>query len=309
MSEAANHGALEQSVPAGNEGGTTAEVGDILPPADAIMPSSSAELNVVPAIVLNDGKPEGDASSEGDSECVAASSVLQPCESSVSASISSSQHEIVPSSSVSVSDIISTFAIASHTTFSLHSEEQSADHVGSPDRQVLDAQTHEDAQPISAASTLLNIEAESASRTDAVDDTNNGISEPNEKTAQFPQVGENGDVTQLEHLPEPPASPASNTLLSISSTSTFEDSLSQLPAKVEVKQMITPSANRLSISYAGGNRRLVVDAEVVESLKVFRQEGRIEVNIEINKNDNNSLKGILVSFILATASPLANSTQ
>jgi len=56
----------------------------------------------------------------------------------------------------------------------------------------------------------------------------------------------------------------------------------------------TPSANRLSISYSRGNRRLVIDAEVVESLKVFRAEGRIEVSVKLEKDKADNLKGILV---------------
>lgn len=39
----------------------------------------------------------------------------------------------------------------------------------------------------------------------------------------------------------------------------------------------TPSPNRISISYAGSSRRLVLDAEVVQRVKIFRTEGRIEV--------------------------------
>lgn len=96
-----------------------------------------------------------------------------------------------------------------------------------------------------------------------------------------------------EHLPEPPASPTSNTLLSTSSTSTYGEAP---PLKVDDKSgPRIPSANRLSISYAGGNRRLVINAEVVEKLKVFRREGRIEVLLTVDKDDEGGLKGILVS--------------
>jgi len=64
--------------------------------------------------------------------------------------------------------------------------------------------------------------------------------------------------------------------------------------KVDVNSAKIPSANRLSLSYAGGNRRLVINAEVVKSLKVFRQEGRIEVVIEIGKAGADGLKGIVL---------------
>jgi 20S proteasome subunit alpha 6 len=95
-----------------------------------------------------------------------------------------------------------------------------------------------------------------------------------------------------EHLPEPPASPTSNTLLSTSSDSTYGDR-NQTPVKADGKGARTPSANRLSISYAGGNRRLVIDADVVSKLKVFRTQGMIEVLMNFDKDDS-GLKGIFV---------------
>ncbi|KAH8106064.1 hypothetical protein BXZ70DRAFT_918046 [Cristinia sonorae] len=55
----------------------------------------------------------------------------------------------------------------------------------------------------------------------------------------------------------------------------------------------TPSANRLSISYASGTRRMVIDAEIVEKLRVNRGEARIEVFLNVNK-DGEYLKGITV---------------
>lgn len=59
----------------------------------------------------------------------------------------------------------------------------------------------------------------------------------------------------------------------------------------------TPSANRLSISYARSNRRLAINAEVVETLKLFRQEGRIEVMIKVQKQEDGTLRGILVGLL------------
>jgi hypothetical protein len=40
---------------------------------------------------------------------------------------------------------------------------------------------------------------------------------------------------------------------------------------------VTPSMNRLSILYEGSQRRMCFDAEVVEKIKVYREQGRIEV--------------------------------
>lgn len=54
-----------------------------------------------------------------------------------------------------------------------------------------------------------------------------------------------------------------------------------------------PSANRLSISYAAGTRRMVIDAEIVEKLRVNRAEAFIEVYITVNK-EGEQLKGIMV---------------
>lgn len=97
--------------------------------------------------------------------------------------------------------------------------------------------------------------------------------------------------SQAEHLPEPPESPAISSMA-------HEDSLSLSVSKVDSKVGKSPSANRLSISYARSNRRLVIDAEVVETLKLFRQEGRIEVLIKVQKQDDGTLKGILVGCFL-----------
>ena len=55
----------------------------------------------------------------------------------------------------------------------------------------------------------------------------------------------------------------------------------------------TPSANRLSISYASGTRRMVIDAEVVDKLKVFRSDARIEIHMRVAKEDER-FAGILV---------------
>lgn len=97
--------------------------------------------------------------------------------------------------------------------------------------------------------------------------------------------------TQPEHLPE---LALSSTQPSISSATALEDGSVPSSTKTDTKAPTTPSANRLSISYARGNRRLVLDAEVVESLKLHRQEGRIDVVIKLAEDSNERLKGILV---------------
>ncbi|KDQ64979.1 hypothetical protein JAAARDRAFT_202226 [Jaapia argillacea MUCL 33604] len=71
-------------------------------------------------------------------------------------------------------------------------------------------------------------------------------------------------------------------------------SLPSVSIYVPTKGAKAPSANRLSISYAAGTRRMVVDAEVVDKLKVFRAEGRVEVSITIATDDLAGFKGILI---------------
>ncbi len=140
-------------------------------------------------------------------------------------------------------------------------------------------------QNISSEPTLLDIETQGSDQTASL---------PNGH--QLTQIID----SQAEHLPEPPESPAISSMA-------HEDSSSLSVSKVDDKTGKTPSANRLSISYARSNRRLVIDAEVVDTLKLFRQEGRIEVLIKVQKQDDGTLKGILVSLILKLFVPCASS--
>ncbi|TFY60714.1 hypothetical protein EVG20_g7320, partial [Dentipellis fragilis] len=104
-------------------------------------------------------------------------------------------------------------------------------------------------------------------------------------------------ATQVETQIDDLASPDATTLVSGSSISTYGE-LNQLPLKTDPHPGLpTPSANRLSISYAGGTKRLVINAEVVESLKVFRAEGRIEVRMTLDKEETNGLNGVLIESL------------
>jgi 20S proteasome subunit alpha 6 len=102
-------------------------------------------------------------------------------------------------------------------------------------------------------------------------------------------------------LPQPEQSSSSQTSPTLKGSSlTTVANEGQLPqVKLEVESSRVPSANRLSISYAAGTRRMVIDAAVVEKLKVYRSEARIEVYMSISE-DNGRLKGILVclSFVI-----------
>lgn len=55
------------------------------------------------------------------------------------------------------------------------------------------------------------------------------------------------------------------------------------------------SANWLAISYASASRRILIDAKIVDALRVFRKEYRIEIDFNAEKGDGTELKGILVS--------------
>lgn len=107
-------------------------------------------------------------------------------------------------------------------------------------------------------------------------------------------------VGEQDHLPEPPSSPASNTVHSASSTgSATQPEVPTTPKKMQSAN--APSANRLSIAYAGGSRRLVINSDVVETMKIFRADGRIEVSMTVERNGD-GYKGILVRTVLATFS-------
>ncbi|KLO07484.1 hypothetical protein SCHPADRAFT_836659 [Schizopora paradoxa] len=101
-----------------------------------------------------------------------------------------------------------------------------------------------------------------------------------------------GPQGEPEHLPEPPASPVSNTVASSTSTGTTNvEGTSVLPPAIKA-----PSANRLSISYASGTRRLLIDAEIVEKMTVMRTEGRVEVAMSVERLAD-GFKGIWIEVL------------
>ena len=170
--------------------------------------------------------------------------------------------------------------------------EQSADDIGNPDTQVPHLLVG--GKPLQPFGSIVSADAQPPTSSD------NGPA-PTEDTQEQPSA-ENGLSTEQEHLPEPPASPTSNTLLSTSSGSTYggdpgsQTHSPQSSMKLDGKATKIPSANRLSISYAAGTRRLVIDAAIVQSLKVFRQDARIEAVVNIERDNETSLKGIFVSL-------------
>ena len=88
---------------------------------------------------------------------------------------------------------------------------------------------------------------------------------------------------------------SSDTLISTAST---YDEPNLSPIKAESQRGIrTPSANRLSISYAAGTKRLVINAEIVEKFKILRSDGRVEISLRVEKDDANELNGIIVGSL------------
>lgn len=99
------------------------------------------------------------------------------------------------------------------------------------------------------------------------------------------------DSSQFEHM-----SPSTITAVSpayTGSTTYYDPSTSQNPSQTAGKSRVA-SANRLSVSYAAGTRRMVIDAEIVDKLKVIRADGRIEVSLNVTKDEVSGYKGILV---------------
>ncbi|KAJ6539048.1 hypothetical protein B0H19DRAFT_1176884, partial [Mycena capillaripes] len=114
-----------------------------------------------------------------------------------------------------------------------------------------------------------------------------------EPTIILPENGHDSEQTQelvATQADEPPPS------LTVSATSTTYGDAYQ-PVKPESKGPKVPAANRLSISYEGGNRRIVFDAEVVDTITLFRREARAEVRMNLVSDGETGFKGILMETL------------
>lgn len=173
--------------------------------------------------------------------------------------------------------------------------EQSADPARPSQAQIPDARSGP--KPLQSFASLASTTAEDAQDGGLFSQEEEALSQPGKDGHPGNVIAEDDKTVACdndqEHLPEPPASPTSNTLLSTSSGSACGDS-AQIPTVVVPKRGRVPSANRLSISYAAGTRRLVVDAEVVHYLRVYRAEGRIEVSMTLEKEGDDSIKGVSI---------------
>ncbi|KAG1715975.1 hypothetical protein ID866_1199 [Astraeus odoratus] len=205
------------------------------------------------------------------------------------------------SASLSSFDVASSRASAPPTAQSdmpRSAKEQSADHAGHPDAQVSPIRNRP--KPLQAFPSLASTIMEDARDSGLFSQEEGGTSQPgrdvqpsSSTTSHDKNISQDNDQ---DHLPEPPASPTSNTLLSTSSGSAYDES-TLVSTNVAPKKGRVPSANRLSISYAGGTRRLVIDAEVVQYLRVYRAAGRIEVYMTLEKEGDEEIKGVLIESL------------
>ena len=187
----------------------------------------------------------------------------------------SSSAPAMPDSSVIASSSSSDTSVAAPPTESAApDEEQPADHTHSPDVPAPNA-------PEESTTFSASIIERSPTQRDRSEPRATGVDDPQDDSATQPEV-------QF-------ASSDTSTLVSTSSASVYGEESRRLPTKAESQPSIrTPSANRLSISYAAGTKRLVINAEIVEKLKIHRSDGRVEITLRVEKDEVNELNGIIV---------------
>lgn len=193
----------------------------------------------------------------------------------------SSSAPAMPDSSVIASSSSSDTSVAAPPTESAApDEEQPADHTHSPDVPVPNA-------PEESTTSSASVTECSPSQHDLDDPRATGADDLQDESATQPEVQLVG-----------PTSEDTSTLVSTSTASLYDEADRPLPAKAESQSSIrTPSANRLSISYAAGTKRLVINAEIVEKLKIHRSDGRVEITLRVEKDESNELNGIIVGFL------------
>lgn len=241
------------------------------------------------------GLPNGDQGGDADANAPSA-----PPEENAPAAPPSSEGQASSPSAISVTTMPAILAVEPVT-------QSAGDADGS-------SSTQTEQQANGAASTLHPLQAASSSAT--IPDTDAQLIGTEHFTATQPVDEQHApaphpitvEATQLLALPseahdteQPPSSETSSVTLNASPATTAappNEEPAQAP-KSDGNSAHVPSANRLSISYAAGTRRMVIDAGVVEKLKVFRSDARIEVHMTISE-DNGHLKGILVRNLLSS---------
>lgn len=232
-----------------------------------------AQSTVAPHPEQLDGAPSGPfevpESIDGQNELAASA---PPSEEGVSPSSSA---PAVPDSSVIASSSSSDTSVAAPPTeLAALDEEQHTDHSHSPD--VPSPVAPEESTTSSASIVERSLTQEDHSFGDP---RLTGVDDPQDDSAT--QVNFDGH-------------PSSDTLPSRSTASTYDEP-NQSPIKAELQRGLrTPSANRLSISYAAGTKRLVINSEIVEKFKILRSDGRVEISLRVEKDDASELNGIIV---------------
>ena len=266
-----------------------ADVPEAQDPATSLDMSSGSDLAVAGQLVVAPHPEQADGvlsgpfevpgSVDGQNELAA---IAPPSEEGAFVVSPSSSVPAVPDSSVLASSSSSDTSIAALPTESVAlDEEPPADHAHSPDVPAPSAPEE------STASSTSLIERSLAQDDPSFDD---------------PRVV-GADDTQYDPATQPelhfdgPASSDTSTLISGSTASTCGEP-NRLPTKTEPQLGVrAPSANRLSISYAAGTKRLVINAEIVEQLKIHRSDGRVEITLRVEKADANELNGIIVGSL------------
>ncbi|KAA1466011.1 hypothetical protein DENSPDRAFT_862187 [Dentipellis sp. KUC8613] len=274
------HSALAASREAGAKGSSDAPSGST-GAGGAVQELNGHGSVAIPHPEQQSPEPPGVAVVVQEQSDVAVKPAAEPAPSAVSLDV-----PIVAVSDASDSTVASSHASADSVIAppepTVTAAEQSADSVSSPDAQVPPS-TQPDSITSSADGGDLPLTQE--------------ISFGDVRSSTLNDDTAYDSATQVETQIDELASPEATTLISGSSISTYGE-LNQLPLKADPHPGLpTPSANRLSISYAGGTKRLVINAEVVESLKVFRAEGRIEVRMTLEKEETNGLNGVLIESL------------
>jgi 20S proteasome subunit alpha 6 len=256
--------------------------------ADADSTASSAASPVVAAVSHPIG--EDDLSSQDIGGALVATQIDEEQLTASACSTPNASHMELMPASVSVPDVSSPSVFTPHRDIFARREEQSADVGRYPGSQDFIPQRGGKplVQTYSFASTVPDYDLQDLPGLNTNHSGNGDAQDYEHRTAeeQIPS-GEDGP---FENPTEPPKSPTP--LPSTSSPSNHNDDKPSL--RSDGKGPRVPSANRVSISYAGGSRRLVIDAEVVETLKLSRQVGRIEIHVNVDKIGEEDLKGILV---------------
>jgi len=237
------------------------------------------QLAVGPHLEQPDGALSGPLETPGpiESQNELATSVPPAEEGPLVVSPSSSAPAIPDSSVIASSSSSDTSVAAPPTESAAPDEEQPADHIHSPD--------------VPAP----NAPEESMTSSPSIIERSLFQGESGDPCAQGADNLQDDSATQPEAHFDGPASSDTSTLISRSTTSTYGEPNRRLPLKAEPQPGIrTPSANRLSISYAAGTKRLVINAEIVEKFKIHRSDGRVEILLRVEKDDVNELNGIIV---------------